>query len=221
MKHESLWKQHFPGFTACPDKSIKSLMESASLVTIPDGEKLFYPGKICTNYLLLLEGKVKAQLLSENGREIVLYYVSPGDSCILTTSCLLGGNDYPAEGISEGKVTAFLITATAFQRCLDHSAFFREFVFNNFSNRLAHVLSRMESVLFAGIEQRLAKTLLTDNEPVITKTHQELATELGSAREVISRHLKRFESQGWVKLNRGTIEILQSKPLQELSGQPN
>ncbi len=208
VKNQALWKTHFPQFAACPDNSVKSLMESADLVKISDGEKLFYPGKSCNKYLLLLEGAVKAQLLSENGREILLYYVRPGDSCVLTTSCLLGEDDYPAEGVAEGDVTAFVITAQAFQRCLDHSAFFREFVFKNFSMRLSNVIGRMENVLFAGIEKRLVDALLQSGEKIVAKTHQELAAELGSAREVVSRHLKRFETAGWVRLNRGTIEIL-------------
>lgn len=217
QKNHQLWQTHFPQFVACPDNSVKSLMESALLVRIPDGERLFYPGKNCSNYLLLLEGSVKARLLAENGREILLYYVKPGDSCVLTTSCLLGENNYPAEGLSEGEVLAFVITAPTFHRCLDHSAFFREFVFNNFSKRLSNVIGRMENVLFAGIEERLAEALLRDGERLVHKTHQELAAELGSAREVVSRHLKRFESFGWLKLGRGTVEIIDIEALQRLS----
>ncbi|WP_036300512.1 Crp/Fnr family transcriptional regulator [Methylomarinum vadi] len=220
LKNYHLWQTYFPQFAACPDKSVKSLMESAMLVDIPDGEKLFYPGKHCSNYLLLLEGAVKAQLLAENGREIVLYYVRPGDSCVLTTSCLLGEDNYPAEGVSEGPVKAFVISAQAFHRCLDHSAFFREFVFRNFSARLSNVIGRMETVLFAGIEQRLADTLLAAGSEIVQKTHQELAAELGSAREEVSRHLKRFESYGWVKLGRGTVEIVDRPALSRLAKQP-
>ncbi len=217
IKHEELWKTHFPQFVACPEKSVKSLMESATLVRIPSGEKVFYPGKHCDNYVLLLEGAVKTQLLSDNGREILLYYVRPGDSCVLTTSCLLGEDQYPAEGISEGDVAAFVISSHAFHRCLEHSTFFREFVFQNFSSRLSNVIGRMETVVFGAIENRLCSALLENGETIIAKTHQELASELGSAREVISRHLKRFESYGWVSLSRGIVEIIDADAIKRVA----
>ncbi len=192
-------------------------MQSAVVVELPAGEKVFYPGKHCENYLLLLEGKVKVFLLSENGREVLLYQVASGDSCILTTSCLLGNDQYPAEGICEDKVKAFAIPSHAFHRCLEHSSFFRDFVFSHFSSRLANVIERMDNVLFVGIEERLAKLLLAEHQPELSKTHQALANELGSVREVISRHLKRFEKYGWIRLSRGKIEILQADALRHLA----
>lgn len=218
---QKYWRAFFPQFVACPDNSVKSLMESANLVTLPAGETLFYPGKPCDSYVLLLEGKVKIQLLSENGREVLLYYVQPGDSCVLTTSCLLGQSRYPAEGISEAEVTAFIISSQAFHRCLEHSAFFREFVFQNFSSRLSGIIERMQAVVFGAIENRLCSVLLSSGEKVISKTHQELASESGSAREVISRHLKRFENYGWVSLRRGIVEIVDLDAIKRIADNPD
>lgn len=217
MQHLTWWENTFPEFKACPDASVKSLMASAKLVELGDGDKVFYPGMPCHNYLLLLDGTVKAFLLSANGREVLLYQVRPGDSCILTTSCLLGNEDYPAEGICQGPVKAFAIASQAFHRCLEHSAFFRDFVFDNFSARLSNVIGRMENVLFVSLEARLAQLLLAEKISPIRKTHQELANELGSAREVVSRQLKRFEKFGWVKLNRGQIEITHADALRTLT----
>ncbi len=217
IQNKALWEKHFPEFVAAQDKSVQSLMDSAMLVEIPAGEKVFYPGKICEYYVLLLEGKIKIQLLSENGREIILYYVVPGDSCVLTTSCLLGENHYPAEAFTEADTKAFLIPAPAFSRCIETSTFFREFVFQNFSSRLSKVIGRMESVLFSPVENRLGALLLQSGANRIAKTHHELAAELGSAREVVSRHLKRFEKNGWIKLGRGYIEIIDLDALHKLS----
>jgi CRP/FNR family transcriptional regulator len=149
---------------------------------------------------------VKAQIISPDGREILLYHVCSGDSCVLTTSCLLGDNNYPAEGYTETEVSAFAIPANIFHRCLEQSTFFREFVFRNFSQRLADVIKRMESISFGSIDQKLASALLASGETTLRKTHNELALELGSAREVVSRHLKRFESYGWLTLSRGSIQ---------------
>lgn len=217
MLNQELWALHFPQFIENQDKGIRLLMESSSLVRLPARKQLFYPGSPCGNYVLVLEGEVRIQLLSDSGREVLLYHVRPGDSCVLTTSCLLSGDAYPAEGITENEVTAFLISGHAFHRGIEQSAFFREFVFKNFSTRLSNLISRMEAVVFGTIDQRLSKALLKCAAKEIDKTHQELASELGTAREVVSRHLKNFESYGWVKLKRGTVEIINAEALKRLS----
>lgn len=213
LKHANAWKNHFPEFAGCGDAVVAQLMAAATLVAVPAGRQVFYPGKACDNYLLLLSGSVKAQILSADGREVLLYRVLPGDSCVLTTSCLLGDSAYPAEGYTESDISAFAIPAHVFHRCLQQSAFFREFVFRNFSARLADVIKRMAALSFASIDQRLAQTLLAENTNPIRKTHQELALELGSVREVVSRHLKRFESLGCLNLSRGSIEIIDAAAL--------
>ncbi len=214
--HQELWATHFPQFIENNDKGVQSLMDSSSLVAIPAGQQVFYPGSLCEHYLLLLSGVVKVQIMSENGREVLLYYVRSGDSCVLTTSCLLSGDSYPAEGITESDVSAFAMSSQAFYRCMEQSAFFREFVFKNFSARLSKIIGRMEAVVFDTIDLRICKALLETGDRIIVKTHQELAYELGSAREVVSRHLKSFESHGWVSLKRGTVEIINREALRQV-----
>lgn len=214
---QELWQRYFPEFIASHDAAINSLMASARLLHLPAGKQVFYPGCLCENYLLMLEGRIKTQLISDSGREILLYHVCSGDSCVLTTSCLLGGNCYPAEGITESEVLAFSISGLAFHHCLEQSAFFRKFVFKNFANRLAAVINRMEDVVFGAIDVRLVKLLLSYNQTTLSITHHELAAELGTAREVVSRHLKYFEKQGWLLLNRGVIEIANVNALKQLA----
>jgi CRP/FNR family transcriptional regulator len=211
--HRELWIKYFPQFTENSDKGVELLMDSSSLVTFPAGRQLFYPGSLCENYLLVLTGAVKVQIMSESGREVLLYHVRSGDSCVLTTSCMLSGDCYPAEGLTEGEVTAFAMSSHAFYRCIEQSSFFREFVFKNFSSRLSKLIGRMEAVVFDTIDQRICKTLLEKGEKSIVITHHELAYELGTAREVVSRHLKNFESYGWVALKRGTVEIINREAL--------
>jgi CRP/FNR family transcriptional regulator len=192
-------------------------MENATMAEIPAGQQVFSPGDACTNYLLLITGSIKAQLLSKNGREILLYHVLPGDSCILTTSCLLAGDSYPAQAFTEDDATAFIISSHTFYRCMEKSPFFREYVFKNFARRLSNVIGKMDEVVFVGIDSRLAKELLQKNEHIVKTTHQELATNLGSVREVISRHLKQFETKGWVNLGRGTVTIIDTNALGDLA----
>lgn len=218
FKHQQLWESCFPEFIKCGESKIVSLMESASLVTIPAGQQVFSSGSQCENYLLLLKGSVKTQLLSESGREMLLYQVRPGDSCVLTTSCLLSGDQYPAEAYTEEETSAFVISSHAFYRCLEQSSFFREFVFKNFAVRLSNIIGRLGEVVFEGIEWRLAKELLSAEEKILHITHQDLAVKLGSAREVISRNLKQFEAKGWVKLSRGVVTILDKESLTKLVG---
>lgn len=214
--HQSLWKQHFPAFCASQEATIKQLMDAALLVNLHARQQVFYPGKPCDHYLLLLSGSIKAQIISPDGREVLLYHVNPGDSCVLTTSCLLGDNQYPAEGLTESEVMAFAIPAHVFHRCLQQSSFFREFVFRNFSSRLTDVIRRMESLSFGSAEQKLAKALLAIGDDIIYKTHNELALETGTAREVVSRHLKRFENKGWLSLSRGCIQDIDYPALKSL-----
>lgn len=214
--NQDLWLSYFPQFIENNDKGIELLMSSSSLVTFPAGRQLFYPGSVCENYLLVLTGAVKVQIMSNNGREVLLYHVRSGDSCVLTTSCLLSGDCYPAEAISEGEVQAFAMSSHAFYRCMEQSAFFREFVFKNFSSRLANLINRMETVVFDTIDQRMCKVLLESGEKVIAKTHHELAYELGTAREVVSRHLKNFENYGWISLKRGTVDIINREALRRI-----
>jgi len=214
---QNLWNTYFPEFVASGEASMKSLMLSAKLVELPAEQTVFYPGDACEQYLLVLQGSVKAQIISESGREMLLYRVCSGDSCVLTTSCLLSGDHYPAEGITESKVLAFAISAPAFYRCIEQSAFFREFVFKKFSARLSDVIGLLEDVTFSAIDARLSRALLVDGKDVLTLTHQELATTLGSAREVISRHLKRFEVYGWVRLSRGTVTLLNLAALRKVA----
>lgn len=212
--NDGLWATYFPQFIENKDKGVDFLMSASSLVKLPAGKQVFYTGCVCENYLLVLDGIVKVQLMAaDTGREVLLYHVRSGDSCVLTTSCLLSGDSYPAEGIVEADVTAFAMSSHAFYRCMELSAFFREFVFKNFSSRLSNIIGRMESVVFETIDQRICKALLISGENVISKTHHELAYELGSAREVVSRHLKNFENMGWVSLKRGNIDIIDREAL--------
>ncbi len=217
LEKQALWLKYFPEFIEAAEAGMNSLMVSATVVELSEGQPVFYLGDVCEQYLLVLAGRVKVQIISESGREMVLYRVCSGDSCVLTTSCLLGGDRYPAEGITETDVLAFSVSKYAFYRCIEQSAFFREFVFKRFSARLSNVIGLLGEMSFTAIETRLSKALLAEKSLVIARTHQELAVNTGSAREVISRHLKRFEAAGWVRLGRGTITLLNIEALTKVS----
>ena len=215
-QQQDLWQQYFPIFPETRDTAVDAFMRSANLVNLSSDQMVFSVGDPCENYLLLLQGRIRVQLIAETGREVMLYTVSSGDSCVLTTSCLLEDKPYPAEAFTEGDVSAFLIPEADFNQALEKSDFFRKYVFNNFSSRLSSVIHRMEEVVLNPLEVRLAKYLLSINEPVIRKTHQQLASEMGTVREVISRHLKQLKSAGWVALSRGKITVIDRTALEKL-----
>jgi len=198
----------------------QTLADAAQPVSAPAGTQLFAPGSPCRQFLLLLEGVVRVQALSRNGREIVLYRIYPGDSCVVTASCLLGSTAYPATGIAEAPIQGVMLPTPVFERLLAESPAFRSFVFSAYAARLTDLVARIEEVALERIDIRLARLLLRLAPPMtntVERTHQDLAADLGSAREVVSRHLKTFEQSGWVELQRGHIHLLDRHALEVLS----
>ena len=215
------WRDLFPTLAAS-DRESQAILDAARLITMPAEQPVFCAGSPCEGYLLLLTGSVRVQVIGEGGREAVLYRVLPGQSCILTTCCILSGDDYPAEGYTEAPVRALAITKPSFDRALESAPAFRRFVFVNLGGRIAQVIARLEEVAFRPIEQRLAHFLLSraNETGTIQATHQEISVELGTAREVVSRHLKRLEAVGILALGRSTVQVRKPSELQRLSETP-
>jgi len=211
--------QHFPSVS---DELGKAIITRAKKINLVAGTTVFYQGGSCENFLLVIKGTVKVFTRATNGREIMLYRVKQGQSCTLTTSCLLANNHYPAEGITETAVEAITIPIGDFNLALANSNSFRQFVFNTYGQRLCEVISLVNEVSFNRIDIRLAKQLISyaDGRQQINKTHQELACELGSAREVISRQLKLFSDKKWLLLSRGKIVLIARDKLQNLANSP-
>lgn len=213
------WTSRFPGLGKLEPEAEKLLLETSRIVGLEAGTRIFGPGQAPDAYLLLLTGTVRVQQMSETGREIVLYRVSAGESCALTTACLMGYEDYQADGVAETDIEAVAIPRATFDRLIASSAAFRQFVFTAFSMRITNLFKVIEDVAFARIDVRLAARLLdrADSDGHVALTHQQLASELGSAREVISRQLHEFQRRGWISTARGTIAILQPDDLRRLA----
>ncbi len=213
------WRELFPYFTETgdPDHAIVSAVRE---IALPEGAVAFRQGDACGHYLLVVEGSIRVIARSESGREIVLYRVRRGGSCVLTTACLLSQGRYPAEGIAETDVRALALPAATFERGLDASPAFRRFVFSAYGQRLAEIIRRVEELRFGSIQNRLARHLLEyTRHGRLDTTHADLATELGSAREVVSRQLKELEQQGLIRLGRGHILLHDPAGLKTLAEQ--
>jgi CRP/FNR family transcriptional regulator len=198
------------------DIVLSQLREQLQVARLPAASNVFRRGDACRNYLVVIDGSVRVQALSAGGREVVLYRVTNGQSCVITTSCLISQEVYPAEGITESETTALAISQGAFNEALARSGDFRRFVFANQGRRLSDLIRRIEEVAFGRVDARLARLLFdrgADSDGVVQATHQQLASELGTAREVISRQLKIFEKNGWIKVHRGSVAVLHSGAL--------
>jgi CRP/FNR family transcriptional regulator len=183
-----------------------ALLASAHVMTFPAGTILFDENQPCQGFPLLLSGCLRVIKSSANGRELQLYRVMPGESCILTSSCLLGDTPYQARGIVEESLEMIMLPASVFHVLLGKHDAFRRYVFRLFTERLTDMMQLVTAVAFQKLDQRLAALLIAKTGPIHI-THQAIADELGSAREIVSRLLKGFAEQGWVKLGREQITL--------------
>lgn len=185
-------------------------------VSIKAGTTLFDCGSSCEMLPLVLSGSIRIFKRSETAREISLYRVNKDQLCIITLSCLLGGDSYPATGVTDTEISAITIPRSLFLELISTQPKFRNIVFHLFADRLSGLMQLIDEITFKKLDQRLA-AFLVFNGPVIEDSHQEIADELGSVREIISRLLKQFEENNWVKLARKRIEITDVEALNDLS----
>jgi CRP/FNR family transcriptional regulator len=210
--------QRFPALQHLDAPSREHLLTQASLHRHHTGERLFLEGDSCNYFILLLSGSLRIQKLTDSGHEIVLYHIKPGQSCRLTNTCLVGGQRYPAEAVAETDVELLRIPKTAFKQAFEQSTTFRSEILASIDVAISNLVRLVEEVAFGHLDQRLAQLLLerSHQNPSIRITHQQLAVELGTAREVVSRLLKEFERHGWLRLQRGSIDIIEPDKLAEL-----
>jgi CRP/FNR family transcriptional regulator, anaerobic regulatory protein len=208
--------QQYPVLRELPAAKQQELFENAAVMHLPAGTVLFDENQPCQGFPLLLSGNIRVIKAAPNGRELQLYRVMPGESCILTSSCLLGNTPYHARGIADQNLEMVLLPAPAFHALLDKQESFRAYVFHLFSDRLTDLMQLVSAVAFQKLDQRLANLLINKASPIRT-THQALADELGSAREIVSRLLKGFAEQGWVKLGREQIDIADAAALKKFA----
>ncbi len=215
--HGEKIEKMYPALAGLAAEGLARLLTPLQPIHLPAGTQVFAEHQPCQGFPLLLDGSIKVVKQAPNGRELMLYRVVPGGSCIITSSCLLGRTDYNARGIAETPLTLLIVPAPAFAALLAEHPPFRDFVFHLFAERISELMQLVEEVAFARLDQRLAKLLLARNETTINATHQQLADELGSVREIVSRLLKGFAAQGLVTLGREQITLTDSDGLQKLA----
>ena len=207
------WLVAFPDLADIHDPVWLGIVARAQPVTIAAGTTVCHKGTTCEEFLLLHKGSLRVQQVSEYGREITLYRIMPGEISILALSCLSSGGINPAEAVAETDIQAFSLALPHFWEALAGSECFRNYVLSTLVRRLNEVITLAEDIAFQRLDIRLADTLcklftISDAAP-IKVTHEDLAKDLGTTREVVSRLLKDFEkTKGCVKLRRGSIELV-------------
>jgi CRP/FNR family transcriptional regulator, anaerobic regulatory protein len=185
---------------------------------LPHHTVLFRPGDQAQGFVILLRGAIEVFLTGPSGREIMLYTVEPGQSCIQTTLGLMAGEVYSGEAITASEAEVVLIPQALFTRLINEEASFRQFVMQAFARRMSDVTRLLERVAFGRIEARLAAALLdlaTGDE--VQATQADLAARIGTAREVVSRRLEAFHKSGWVDTARGTVRLTNPDALRQLA----
>ncbi|MGR3460408.1 MAG: Crp/Fnr family transcriptional regulator [Roseovarius sp.] len=193
-------------------------LDALSPMAVPEGAVLFHPGETVKGFVIVLGGRIEVYLTGLSGREILLYEVTPGQSCVQSTLGLMGGEDYSGEAVAHTPAEIVLVPRETFLRLMDSDPGFRGFVFAAFAERLQSMMHLLDRVAFQRIETRLAQCLLARaEEGRLRATHAEIAVMIGSAREVVSRRLDALARRGIVALERGTVRILDAGTLAELA----
>lgn len=206
----------YPAIAALPEALRQEVLSSqAQRVAVPAGTVLFEQASPCMGFPLLLSGEVRVARASSGGRSLELYRVLPGELCVASTASLFGQSLLTAQGQASAATELVVLSPAGFERWSAEAAF-RHFVFGTFADRMTDLMALTEAVAFQRLDQRLAGCLLGHGK-VLHRSHQALADELGTVREIVTRLLKRFERAGWLQLGREQIEVLDAAALRQLA----
>jgi CRP/FNR family transcriptional regulator len=198
----------FPTFQNVPEGLIHDILSHASYRKFPAGMLVYSEGDSCSAIALLISGEIRIFKAGEGGREITLYEIGRGETCILNASCILANTPYPANAVSSRDGSMLLIPADDFRRLMETHESIRHFVFRIMSRRLATVMALVEEVAFGRMDHRLVEYLVEKaQDRILRSTHQKIADDLGTSREVVSRLLKDLERKGAVALSRNQITL--------------
>jgi CRP/FNR family transcriptional regulator len=204
----------YPVLSGVDQEPLAQALSNASLVTFKEGTQIFDELQTCNAFPFILSGKIRVYKQSVNGRELSLYTVFPGDACVITAGCLLADEPYNASGLAKADSNLVMMRSSDFENLLG-SRLFREYIFSLFSRRIVELMQLVEEVAFHKVDRRLAALLLQRGR-TIHVSHQELANELGTVREMITRVLKSFSDTGLIALRRGQIDVLDESALKHI-----
>lgn len=205
----------------------QEILSHAQTVTLDGGVEVYREGEACQRMAFVGDGSVRVFKRHDGGREITLYHVRQSESCILTASCVLTGQRYPATAIVENDhpVCAAILPPGHFHRWVHEHEVVRDYVFQMMSQRIADMMALIEEITFGKMDNRIAHFLIEKftGEGTFLRsihiTHEQIADELGTAREVVSRLLKEFEKSGALELGRGRVRMTNERLLRAFAGE--
>ncbi len=213
------WTEEVPELAGLAPEA-RARLDALRPATLPKGAVLFRPGETVRGYAVVLAGEIGVHLVGRTGREVLLYAVTPGQSCIQSTLGLLGGAAYSAEALAEAETRLVLVPREAFLALLDSSSGFRRLVFAALAARMQALMHAVERVAFLPVEARLAAHLVAraDAAGEVRATQAELAAAIGSAREVVARKLEAWARAGLVTTGRGRVRLADAAALRRTAG---
>ena len=213
-------KEHLTFWEKLNDAEKQLIENNVSTVKYSKGENLHGVDKECVGLILIKTGELRVYILSEEGRDVTLYRLTEGDSCVLSASCILNNITFDVMIDAEQETEVLLLNIGAFSILSKENIYVENYAYKNAADRFSDIMWAMEQILFMSFDKRLAVFLydemVRNKSNDIKLTHEQIAKYIGSAREVVSRMLKSFESQGILKLSRGTIEIIDKDKLKKL-----
>ncbi len=223
----ALCKEYIPFWGELTPVQQRRLNASAALEEAGRGTVLHNGAEDCVGVLVLIKGRVRAYILSEEGREITLYRLFPRDFCLFSASCMMKGIEFELSIATEEETEYLHIPADAYRSVMQESAAASNYTNEVMGARFSDVMWLLNQVLYKKLDSRLAAFLLEedslletgeDRNGALSITHEEIARHLGSAREVVTRMLKYFQNEGLVKLTRGSIALLDEAALRRVAG---
>ncbi len=209
----------FPVLSQLNSESRQTLFTAGQIVDLPAGQMLMQQNQQCQFIPLVMSGLLRIFKLSPNGREMTLYRIGPGEICLISIACQIKGEEFPALAQVDEAAGLFMLPTTIYHDILDCQLFWKDYLIKTLYEHLAETMETLEAVAFDRIDRRLANWLLqqtSGQKGQIRTTHEAIAVELGTAREVVSRLLGELKNHGTVSLGRGRIEILNLDTLQKM-----
>jgi CRP/FNR family transcriptional regulator, anaerobic regulatory protein len=195
-----------------PPAERRALLGTLRFRELESGTTILREGQACSSLPFVLEGAIRVYKTAESGREITLYRIERGQSCILSAGCGRGISSFPATAVAEEGASAAFMPAETVRRLFAEGASFRDFVLEQYSRRMAEVMELVEEIAFRRVDERLAQWLSERSSAaesgLVVATHQELADHVGSSREVVSRILKDWEQRKALEISRGSLRLL-------------
>jgi len=207
----------YPGLKTISHEEIEKALTHTKEIRLGAGTIVFEELQLCGGFPFILDGNLKVVKRSESGREITLYTLAVGDVCVVSAACLLGNHPYNAVGECISDCRLAIMPPEDFDRLMAQRKF-RDYIFSLFSKRVIGLMQLIDEVAFRKLDQRLAKALLKTDRP-LRASHQDLADELGTARELVTRILNDFAERKLVQLGRQNIRILDRSRLKETAGE--